>query len=141
MKASSEGSSCGQLHKELQCDAIEQIGLGLRQSMTSPLGKVRASSWDETDIFLGEIAWGKQVVIGANDQRGHPDAVEFRATIERQDGIESTRLNLRPAQIATVPRFFGGQFLMMFVDPIRGVQEQRAELRVSLPTQLLVEAL
>jgi hypothetical protein len=27
-------------------------------------------------------------------------------------------LNLRPTQIATVARFFGGQLLMVFVDPV-----------------------
>ena len=101
---------------------------------------MRASSWDQTDILLGEIARGKKIVIGADHQRGHRDAVEFRATVESQDGVEPTRLNLGPAQIATVALFFGGQLPMLFVDPVGRIQQQRAELRVGLPAQLFVQS-
>src|ERR1700738_5553674 len=107
--------------------------------MAPAASKVRASSWDQTDILLGEIARGKKIVIGPEHQRGH-DAVEFRATVESQDGVEPTRLNLRPAQIATVARFFGGQLLMVLVNPVGRIQQQRAELRVGLPAQLFVQS-
>jgi len=66
--------------------------------------------------------------------------VEFRATVESQDGVESTRLNLRTAQIASVARFFSGQLVMVLVDPIGRIQQQRAELRVGLPAQLFVQS-
>jgi hypothetical protein len=51
--------------------------------MASARSKVRANSWDQTDILLGEIARGKKIVIGADHPRGHRDAVEFRATKAR----------------------------------------------------------
>src|SRR3984893_16736081 len=105
--------------------------------MAPAASKVRASSWDQTDILLGEIARCKKVVNGPEHQRGHRDAVEFRATVESQDGVEPARLNLRPAQIATVARFSGGQLLMVFVDPVGWM---RAELRVGLPAQLFVQS-
>src|SRR5215813_7501096 len=107
--------------------------------MTPASSKVRASSWDQTDIFLGKIAWGKKIVIGTDHQRGYRDAMEFRPTVESQDGVEATRLNLRSAEIATVARFFGGQLLVAFVDPVGWVQQERAKLGVGLPTQLFVE--
>ena len=86
--------------------------------MAPARSKVRAGPWDQTDILLGEIARGKKIVIGADHQGGHCDAVKFRATVESQDGVKPARLNLRPTQIATVARFFGGQLLMVFVDPV-----------------------
>jgi hypothetical protein len=95
-------------------------------------GEVRTGSWDQTDILLGEIARGKKIIVGADHQRRHRDAVELRAPVESQDGVEPTRLNFRPAQIGAVTRFFGGQ--QATAAPIRTADA--APETTSMPIQL-----
>src|SRR5262249_8151076 len=93
-------------------------------------GKVRAGSWDQTDILLGEIARGKNIIVGANHQRRHRDAVELRAPVESQDGVEPTRLNVRLVPVEWTGLYFGanagygwakGSSHTIFTDNARGI--------------------
>ena len=65
--------------------------------MAPARSKVCTSSWDQADKLLREITRGKNIIIGADHQRGHRDAMEFLATVESQNGVEPTRLDIRRA--------------------------------------------